>query len=184
MWRFDWRGLLRFQGGSVLMIVCGGILAVSPDSASVLISAVLGWLLIAAGVAMILAGVIDGAEIVLILQGAFFLLAGSWLHRHPLLIASVLGIVLGLTALCQGWRKAKRARRTKRYGGFWAWDAGVAALELLAGLVLIFVPLSLSRLVVTLAGIAMVLCGGADLYSSWKTGCYLEGDSRIIDADK
>ena len=149
-----------------------------------LISAVLGWLLIAAGVVMVLAGVIGGVEVVTILQGAFLLLAGSWLHRHPLMIASVLGTVLGLTALCQGWRKAKRARRTRLYGGFWAWDAGVAVLELLAGLVLILVPLSLSRLVVTLAGIFMVICGAADLAASRKGGCDLDGSDNIIDADK
>lgn len=184
MRKFDWQSLLRFQGGALLMIVCGGILALCPDSASVLISAVLGWLIIAAGVAMVIAGAIGGVEVVSILQGAFLLLAGSWLHRHPLMIASVLGIVLGLTAICQGWRRAKRARRTKLYGGFWVWDAGVAALELLAGLVLIFVPLSLSRLVVTLAGVFMVICGAADLMASRKGGHDPDGFGSIIDADK
>ena len=58
MRKFDWQSLLRFQGGALLMIVCGGILALCPDSASVLISAVLGWLIIAAGVAMVIAGAI------------------------------------------------------------------------------------------------------------------------------
>lgn len=183
MRKFDWRSLLRFQGGSVLMILCGGILTVCPDSASVLISTVLGWLLIAAGVVLVIAGVIGGVDIVAIIQGACLLVAGAWLHRHPLMIASVLGVVLGLVALCQGWRKGMRARRTKLYGGFWVWDAGVAALELLAGLVLIFTPLSLSRLVTTLAGIFMVICGVADMVAFWKGGSDPDGFSHIIDAD-
>jgi uncharacterized membrane protein HdeD (DUF308 family) len=124
-----------------------------------------------------------GVEVVTIIQGAAFLMAGSWLHRHPLMIASVLGIVLGLTALSQGIKKGKRAMQRKIYGGFWIWDAGMAALELLAGLVLILTPLSLSRAVVTVAGIFMVVCGVLDLLSSRKNGGGSGGYSNIIDAE-
>ena len=184
MKKLDWRSLLRYQGGSLLMILCGAILTFSPDSASVLISAVLGWLLITVGAVLVIAGVIGGVEVVTIIQGAFLLVAGAWLHRHPLMIASVLGIVLGLVAVSQGWRKAKQARRAKRYGGFWVWDAGVAVLELLVGLVLIVTPLSLSRFVVTLAGIFMVICGAADLIAFCKGGRISGGFDGIIDADK
>ena len=184
MRKFDWRSLLRFQAGSILMIICGAILTVKPDSASVLISAVLGWMLIAMGAAMLIAGFVGGVEIVTIVQGALFLVAGAWLHRHPLAIASALGRILGLVALIQGWRKATRVRRTKLYGGFWLWDAGVAAAELLVGLVLILTPLSLSRLVAALTGIFMVICGVADLMAFWKGGRYPGGFDNIIDADE
>ena len=182
MKKFDLRNLMRLHGGAVLMILCGGILTVFPDSASVLISAVLGWLLIAFGVMILLAGILDGIAVMTIIQGAVLIVAGAWLHRHPLMIASVLGIVLGLTALSQGWKKGKRAMRQKMYGKFWIWDAGVAALELLAGLVLILTPLSLSRAVVTVAGIFMVVCGVLDLLSSRKNDGP-GGYSNIIDAE-
>lgn len=184
MRKTGWRSFLRFQTGSVLMILCGGILAFFPDSASVLLSAVLGWLLIAAGVALVIAGTAAGLALVTVIQGACFLLAGAWLHRHPLMLASVLGFVLGLLALRQGWRKGQRAMRKKLYGSFWIWDAGMAALELLAGLVLIFVPLSLSRLIGMLAGIFMVLCGVADLLAFRKNGGGFQGYVNIIDADE
>ena len=181
--KFDWRSLLRFHGGSLLMILFGAVLTISPDSASVLVSAVLGWLLIAVGVMMLLAGILGGIEVMTILQGVVFIMAGAWLHRHPLMIASVLGIVLGLTALSQGWKKGKRAMRLKMYGSFWLWDAGMAALELLAGLVLILTPLSLSRAVVTVAGIFMVVCGVLDLLSTRKNGGGPGNYSNIIDAE-
>ena len=183
MKKFDWRSLLRLQGGSVLMIVCGAILTVSPDSASVLICAVLGWLLIAAGAGLLVVGFVGGMELVTIIQGAFLLVAGAWLHRNPLMIVSVLGRLLGIVALSQGWRKGMLAWQTKQYGGIWIWDAGLAALELLAGLMLIVTPLRLSRLVTTLAGLFMVICGAADLVASWKGRRYLEGSGNIIDAD-
>ena len=183
MKKFDLRDLMRLHGGAVLMILCGGILTIFPDSASVLISAVLGWLLIAVGVMMLIAGILGGIEVMTILQGVVFIMAGAWLHRHPLMIASVLGIVLGLTALSQGIKKGKRAMHLKMYGSFWIWDAGMAALELLAGLVLILTPLSLSRAVVTVAGIFMVICGVVDLLSSRKNGGDPGGYSNIIDAE-
>ena len=173
---------MRLHGGAVLMILCGGILTVFPDSASVLISAVLGWLLIAVGVMVLLAGILGGIAVMTIIQGAVLIVAGAWLHRHPLMIASVLGIVLGLTALSQGIKKGKRVMHLKMYGSFWLWDAGMATLELLAGLVLILTPLSLSRAVVTVAGIFMVVCGVLDLLSTRKNdgpGSY----SNIIDAE-
>ena len=182
MVKFDLRNLMRLHGGAVLMILCGGILTVFPDSASVLISAVLGWLLIAVGVMLLLAGILGGIAVMSIIQGAVLIVAGAWLHRHPLMIASVLGIVLGLTALSQGIKKGKRAMRLKLYGSFWIRDAGMAAMELLAGLVLILTPLSLSRAVVTVAGIFMVVCGVLDLLSTRKNdgpGSY----SNIIDAE-
>ena len=183
MKKFDLRNLMRLQGGAVLMILCGGILAVFPDSASVLISAVLGWLLIVVGVMMLLAGILGGIAAMTIIQGAVLIMTGAWLHRHPLMIASVLGIILGLTALSQGWKKGKRAMGRKMYGRFWIWDAGMAALELLAGLVLILTPLSLSRAVVTVAGIVMVVCGVLDLLSSRKNGADPGSYSNIIDAE-
>ena len=184
MRNYGWRGLLRNQGSAILMILCGGILAVCPDSVSVFASAVLGWIVIALGVMLVIAGVIGGVQIMTIIQGAGLLVAGSWLHRHPLMLAAVLGTVLGLVALSQGLRKGIRALRTRRYGGFWVWNAGFAALELLIGLVLIVLPLSLSRVVAAFAGIFMVICGAADLFSGWKSGYDPDGDGRIIDADK
>ena len=39
----NWKVTNRSQGGSILMIVCGALLALSPDSASAMLSVVLGW---------------------------------------------------------------------------------------------------------------------------------------------
>ena len=183
MKKFDFQNLMRLHGGAVLMILCGGILAIFPDSASVLISAVLGWLLIAVGVSLLVAGMLGGIAVTTIIQGAVLLVAGAWLQRHPLLIASVLGIVLGLIALSHGIEKGKRAMRLKMYGETWIWQAGLAALELLVGLALVLTPLSMSRAVMTVAGIFLVICGVLDLFSFRKSGGGPGGYSDIIDAE-
>lgn len=184
MKKLDWRSLLKNQSGSVVMILCGAVLAISPDSASMLLSGAAGWLLIAVGVMLLVMGFVGGVQMGAIVPGGLLLLAGAWLHRHPLMIASVLGLVLGIVAIRQGWQGAKESRWIKRSGGFWIPGAVLSVLELIVGVRLIFSPLSASRWVLTIAGILMVLCGAADLAAHYRGQKYIRGDSNIIDADE
>lgn len=181
---FDWRGLLRYEGGSVLMIVFGVLLTVKPDLASAAVSAVAGWALIAVGVAFLVAGLTGGVRGGRIACGALLLMAGSWLHRNPLMIASVIGVGLGLLVLSQGWEAAKVAQWTKRGGGMWIPAAVLAVLELLVGARLILSPLSLSRLVLSIAGIVMLVCGVCNVVAHYKNVKYIPEASGIIDADE
>lgn len=181
---FDWRNLLRYESGSILMILCGVILAMKPDAASALISAVVGWVLIAAGVAALIAGFAAGFGTGTIVTGAVLLIAGAWLHRNPLMIASVLGFVLGLLVLSQGIRAARDAQRIKRGGGFWIPGAVLAALELLIGVRLILSPLSISRLVLSIIGIALIVIGACNLVAHYKSVKYIPERDGIIDADE
>ncbi len=180
----NWKSMHRSQAGSILMILCGAVLVMNPDSASALVSAILGWGLILVGVVLIVGGFLGGGEWGSIVQGALFLIVGSWLHRNPLMIASVLGLLLGLTAVRHGWRAAKNAQRSKRLGGFWIPGMVLAAVELLVGVRLILSPLSVSRLVLTLAGIAMVACGVWELVVQFRGQRYIPGNPNIIDAEK
>ena len=179
-----WKALLKTQTGSILMIVLGAVLAIYPDSASVLASAVLGWVIIAVGVVILVGGFLGGPDIGSILQGAIFLVIGAWLHRNPLMIASLLGLLLGVLALRQGWHGVTRAKWIKRSGGFWVPGMVLAVLELIVGVRLILSPMSVSRLVLTVAGIVMVLCGAAELAGSFRGRKHIPSDSRIIDADE
>lgn len=182
MRNFDWKSLLRREGGSVLMILCGLILTVKPDTASALISALAGWVLIAVGAAALIAGFVGGFRAGSVATGAVLLVAGSWLRRDPLMIASVVGFALGLLVLSQGWQAMKDAQRMKRGGGFWVPGAVLAVVELLVGIRLILSPLSVSRVMFAVAGIVMVLCGACNLAGHRKrTGAASGG---IIDADE
>lgn len=181
---FDWRSLLRYEGGSILMIVFGVLLTMKPDLASAAVSAVAGWALIAIGVAFLVAGFTGGMRLGRIVCGAVLLMAGSWLHRNPLMIASLIGVGLGVLVLSQGWQAAREAQWTKRGGGMWIPGAVLAVLELLVGIRLILSPLSLSRLVLGIAGIAMVICGACNLVAHYKNVRYIPDQGGIIDADE
>ena len=93
-------------------------------------------------------------------------------------------LLLGVLALRQGWNGVTRAKWIKRSGGFWVPGMVLAVLELIVGVRLILSPMSVSRLVLTIAGIVMVLCGAAELAGSIRGRKYIPGDSRIIDADE
>lgn len=182
MRNFDWRSLFRNEGGSVLMIIFGLMLTVIPDLASGMLSAVLGWGLIAAGVAAIVVGFVGKLGLGPVVSGAVLLLAGSWLHRNPLMIASVFGLLMGAVVLSQGWREMKNAGRIKRAGGFWILSAVLAVVEIITGIRLIASPLLISRLVLRVCGILMIVCGACNLTAFGRNRKYLN-DSKIIDAD-
>lgn len=180
----DWKSLLRWDSGSILMILCGAVLTIKPDAASALISVVAGWALIAMGVAALIAGFAGGFGGGSVATGALMLIAGAWLHRNPLLVASVLGFALGILTLSQGLRAAKDAQRVKRCGGLWIPGAVLAALEVLVAVRLILSPLSVSRLVLRVAGIVLVICGVCNLVTHYKSIRYIPGSDGIIDADE
>ena len=180
----NWKSMRRSNLGSILMIVFGAVLVMNPDSASALVSAILGWGLFVIGAVLVVGGFLEGRDGGSIGQGVLFLLVGSWLRRNPLMIAKVVGVLLGLTAVSHGWRALENAQRSKRNGGFWVPGAVLAAVELLVGVRPIFSPLSVSRVVLTIAGIAMVVCGVWELISRNREKKYIPGTPNIIDADR
>lgn len=183
MKNLDWKEFLRREGGSILTILCGVILVMRPDTASALLSAVAGWVLIAIGVAALIAG-FSGSSGGSVVTGAVLLLAGAWLHRNPLMIASVIGFVAGFWVLRQGLKAMKDVQRSKRNGGLWIPGAVLAVLEALIGVRLMLSPLSISRLVLSIGGLALIAIGACTLAAHYKSTRYIPEPGGIIDADE
>ena len=183
MKNLDWKAFLRREGGSILTILCGVILVMRPDTASALLSAVAGWALIAVGVAALIGG-FTGSSGGSIVPGAVLLVAGAWLHRNPLMIASVLGFVAGFWVLRQGLKAMKDAQRSKRNGGLWIPGAVLAVLEALIGVRLMLSPLSISRMVLSIGGLALIAIGACTLAAHYKSTRYIPEPGGIIDADE
>ena len=184
MRNLDWKELLRREGGSILTILCGVLLVLKPDTASALLSAVAGWALIAVGVAALIAGFAGDFGIGSVVTGAVLLLAGTWLHRNPLMIASVLGFVAGFLVLRQGINAMKDAQRSKRSGGLWIPGAVLAVAEALIGLRLLLSPLSISRLVLSIGGLVLIAIGVCNLVNHSRSRRYIPKTGGIIDADE
>lgn len=162
----------------VLMILLGALLVISPDSASVLLSRILGWVLtilgIFSGIAALLA---DRRRVGKLIGAAVLLICGSVLCARPLLLAFYAGRLIGLMLLLDGLADLFAARR-----------AGIRALmpliaSILGG-VLIVMPMSASRLVFRLCGLMVLIIGCAMLFDRIRRPRLNRGkeDSRIIDA--
>ncbi len=184
MGNFNWRSLFKLEGGSIWLILAGLVLAIKPDLATAAVSAVLGWVLILCGVVTLVVGFVVRLGLGTIISGGLLLAAGSWLHRSPMMIATVLGLVVGGLLLSQGFEAVGDALRLRRRGGFWISTAVIAVLMALLGLRMIFSPLGLSRLAMRLAGITMVICGITNRISHSRAVAVYESGSNIIDAEE
>lgn len=165
----------------VLQILLGAIMLLRPDSATSLIARCLGWVLVIAGgisAAPMLSGRQTEDDKAKQFLSVTVLALGIWLLCNPMLLASALGRLLGVLLLIANGRRMLDARRYKQ------------PLPLLAcicagiGLILVLVPLSASRLAISLVGLVLVAIGIAEVFDRLKGKRYLEqgDDPNIIDA--
>ena len=150
---------------------------------------VIAWLLMLGGSAGLLIGVLSWPAFgfgTMIGSGAG-LVVGIYILRHPLSLASILGVVLGVLLAAQGLGSLGDSLRLRRVGAVWIPGLVWSAVTILLGLILIFSPLTSSRIVMTVVGLVMILCGGASLYTHYKANACIHresGDDTVIDADQ
>ena len=161
----------------VLMILLGLILIVSPDSASAMLSRLLGWAVFLTGVGFAVAAIVSRRGTAGKIAGAIICFSlGSFLLANPLLLAAWIGRIIGLLLMLRGGRDFFLSNRQ---------DGKILSLLVaVLGLVLVVLPLTTSRIVFTLCGIVILLLGVANLLEKLREKRYLDdgGDPNIIDA--
>lgn len=183
--------LLRIQLGSVLLVVFGLLLLLKPDFGSAAVAAVAGWALVAAGVIGLLLGIFGRTVpgLMGLIGSGIVLCAGIYLLRNPLMLASALGVVLGLLLLSQGVGAFRDAARLRRCGGKHQLSLMLGIALCGSGAYLIVFPLTTSRLVMTVAGLVMTALGITELVSHYHASKFITstrepGDpDQIIDAE-
>lgn len=162
----------------VALILLGLILLLNPDSASAMIARLLGWILFLVGVGFGISAVVtrDGTA-GKILGAAACIGVGGFLLRNPLVLAAGLGRLLGALLTIRGGRDLVVSGK-RGHGRI------LAILTTVAGIVLIVLPLTTSRLVFSLCGVVILVIGIAMLLDKLKDIRYLDdgGDPNIIDA--
>ena len=162
----------------VLLILLGLILVVNPDTASVLISKLLGYVLtlcaIGAGIAAIFSRTKKAMKVICAVVLA---MVGGWLMMHPLWLTAWVSRFLGMLILVNSGMDLIFALKQNRNVIFHAAAAAIGAL-------LILMPMSASRLVFTLCGVAVLVIGGVMFLERIRGRRWLhEGDDpNIIDA--
>ena len=159
----------------VLLILLGLILVVNPDTASALISKLLGY-------ALILGAICTGLSAVLIETGRIgkgvvsvvLAIVGGWLVANPLWLAAWISRFLGVLIVINVLPDLYYAVKQKRSFLF-------HALAAVVGVVLILLPMTASRLVFTLCGIAVLAIGAMMFFDRIRGRRWLhEGDDPIL----
>lgn len=162
----------------VMLILLGLILVVNPDTASVLISKLLGYVLTLCAVGTGLAAIFShSGKVRKGIAAVVLAMAGGWLMMHPLWLTAWISRFLGILIMVNSGMDLAYAVKQKRNVLFHAAATAVGA-------VLVLMPLSASRLVFTLCGIAVLAIGGIMFVDRIRCRRWLtEGDDpNIIDA--
>lgn len=187
MSKLNYKKILRFEAGSVFLILFGVILLLNPDFGSAAVAAVLGWVLIGGGAAGLLIGFLSwpGLGVGELVVSGILLGSGIYLLNHPLMLAKLLGILLGILLISQGIGSVSDGLRIKRYGGDFRLSLIMGAAMTALGVYLVLSPMTTSRLVWTAAGLIMVACGITNLVSHRKADKFItQAKETIVDADE
>ena len=157
-------------GMSVTTIALGLILLLVPDSAAIIIAYGVGGILLLGGIVLGAGGLLD-RRLSRILWGLVCLSIGGTLLGNPLLLARNLGRFLGIWLAMEGGDCLRKGNRV------------FGVVILVAALVLVLSPMTLSRLLFSACGLVVLLIGIGMLADRLKNQKYLdEGDDNIIDA--
>jgi len=162
----------------VALILLGLVLIIRPDAASALVARLLGWGMLLAGIGIGVAAIFSrSGQIGKGLISVGCVTTGGFLMRNPLVLAAGIGRLLGILLILRGGRDVMLSRR---YG----YGRVLAIATTVVGVVLTVLPLTTSRLVFSLCGVAVLGIGAAMLVDRLKNRRYLDdgGDPNIIDA--
>lgn len=188
MKKFSPAQLMNMLAMPVLTVILGLILLLSPDSAAALVGKVLAWVTILAAVALGAGSIFGSASarsrntVAAVVCGA----VGVWMLMNPLLLAGIIGRVLGLYLLLRGLQDGRAHFRLSSGKPVFTPGLALAAVTAVIGLVLILVPLATSRVLFSVIGIVMICVGVAEGIDRIRGRNLLDegSDPNIIDVEK
>ena len=162
------------------------LLVFFPDSGSATVATVLGWVLAAAGIVLIIVcGA--GAEFFGVAAGVVATACGIYVIRHPLALATVMGYCLGVYLAVQGVSTLYDALRLHKARHECGREILLGIIMLSGGILLLCFPLTSSRVVMMVLGVALAVIGVLQLVLRIRERQFPElhtGRPDIIDADE
>ena len=169
--------LIRELFAPAALILLGAVLLFNPDSASALISKLLGYGMIAVAIGFGIAAIASpsgrtGKSVTAVILAV----VGGWLMNNPLALAAWVGRLVGILLVVDGIQDIlHRKNQGQRFF--------LPMVATLIGAVLILLPMTTTRLVFSLCGAVVLIIGIVMLLDRLKGRKQLKsGDSNIIDA--
>ena len=169
--------LIRELFAPVALILLGALLLFNPDSASALISKLLGWIIVLCAIGFGITAIVDpGKRTGKAIAAVALAMVGGWLTKNPLALAAWVGRIVGILLVVDGVQDMIHLRgQGHRFA--------LPMLATLVGAVLILLPLTTTRLVFSLCGAVVLIIGIVMLLDRLKSRKRLSGgDDNIVDA--
>ena len=168
---------LKLFFAPLLVIALGLILIVNPDSASALISKIIGWIIILTGIGFGISAI--GSERGRIPKGiaaVVLAMVGGWLVKNPLALAAWIGRIIGILLIFDGIDDIGQLRKQ-------GMTFRMPLILTIVGVILVVMPMTTSRLVFSLCGVVVLLVGVGMLLDRIRDRKRLNASSDdIIDA--
>lgn len=179
--------LLKSLISSALLAALGVLLLLKPDFATNTLASVLGWILIGVGGILIAVTLLNWEVMGLpeLIAGIVAASLGIFIVIRPDFLASAFGVLIGIFLGFLSLSNLLSAVKQKNAGKIFVPTLVLGFVLLALALVLIFVPMSLSRFLVRSVGVVMILGGLTNLVLRSKVFLSLnktEKDPKIIDA--
>lgn len=160
----------------VALTVLGLMLLLNPDSASVLIAKLLGWVLIAFAIGFGIAAITgETGKTGKGITAVVLALVGGWLTKNPLALAAWIGRLVGVLLVIDGLQDIAQARKLgERYL--------LPLIVTVVGAVLVLLPMTTTRLVFSLCGAVVTVIGIVMLLDRLRGHKKIDSGSDIIDA--
>ena len=156
-------------------MIMGLILLLNPDSLSALISTVLGWALLLAGVGFLAAAVLNRfGTLSSVVGGLVCFSLGGWLLRHPLVLAAGIGRIAGILLIIRGAQEWFDSRLSR--------GRLLAAISVVLGILLVVLPMTASRVVFSLCGLGVLIVGAVMLVERLRDSDGPKNPPDIVDA--
>ena len=171
--------ILNLLGIPVLTAVLGLILLLSPDTATVLVTKIIGWILVVCGAGKAIsmatrhAGTVGGW-----IWAAAGVVLGVGILSNPLILAESLGRLIGILLVI---RALSDRRNSVTKGG-----KTISMVTLIVGAILFLMPMTLTRTILRLCGLVIAIIGIANAAQVLRGTKKLESGEKpkIIDADE
>ena len=167
---------LKIFGLYILTVLAGLILLVNPDGATALVTKLVGWFMVIIGAWPLIKPALKKNHIYAgtWIHGGLLIVVGVLLLAKPLILADSLGRLFGILLLIEGIDSLRRT------------GPGLGpVLTIVAGVVLVIIPRTLTQALLAVCGIVMIVIGVINILGRLNEMKRLEegSDPNIIDAD-
>lgn len=167
---------------SVILILIGAVLLLRPDAGARALTLVVGWILVIAGGVGLGSALLARMTLGYGAMGSslMMLLLGILIVSRPMMLASLFGVVIGAYLIFSGLGSLGDAGRLRANGQSWVLGMIWGGASVVVGVYLILSPMTSSRFVMMIAGLAMIACGVGSIVTHVRLTKFLEEQERAF----